>query len=504
MGELTIKLWFKLSLLLFVVFVSSCAKDRSMDSEERESFTVGFKFKQFGSSVTPLPTNELVPVGAGSKPTAPPVVMRSGASTEQGYLYYWSFNAESKQPDVFLSISSSISYLPSTVSENYVAGWQSGPEGKGRAFSVEGPSEIVIKMPLAGASAVTSFALDVGSSDTGPKAFGIAYSQNSTNYTVLSAVNQFKNAKTTAARNPFEFTLPSLDLSKDLYIKITLLAGDRDLSGKPYNAKSGTFRMDNIRLLGLGEARSAQVQKLHYHIFDASTNALVVKGAESIQSGSLDNFSLDLPAGTYKASFVANVSTADLDVVEQGGATGYYISNRFANSSAQVFGATHNFSVAKDEQLELILNRYYSQVKFVFTNTEDLSHIEKMVIKRVHQPNFYAPFNTSLTSQITDVSEIVIYPDFDTGAKEITFNQFMGQVPSAITLSYEVTAFDSEDKVIGSFTASATAASNVQLTFRGKIPNTGSPGGGTGGSSSGATFAIQRNETWGQGKDASF
>lgn len=474
--------WYGFSILFIIIGMSACEKAPHED-EWQESYTVGFKFQEFEHLVSPLETKVQGAENVGKRSTN----QRLTTNNQEGYVYYWSFNAESLMPDSYPSTHWDITYNQGQIPGEYATGWAHEDYAAGNALSLKGLEELTFQMPLTNVSEVHELAFDVSSSGTGPKSFALLFSQDGMDFTVLEEESQFTNTNTAQARNSFAFSLDelSLDFSKDLYIRLVPAAGDRGNAGE-YNETTGIMRIDNFRLSGVAEAiADANVRRIHYHVFDAETKELVLSGVDHFREGELSDFGLVLPAGDYIASFVTNVSQAELDIPETGNASEYFIASTFSNHEAKIFGVLDTFSVSGDMNKEIELNRYYSEIKFAFTDTQDLSHIAKLVVKREHEPLFYTPFQQAMDNPVRDTSEITIVPAFNEDNREVFFNQFMGNVPEVIPLIYTVEAYDVDDEMVSTFQVEGEIRNNVQLLFRGNLLD--APNG---------QFVVRLNEDW--------
>lgn len=478
-------IWYSLALLFIVFNLVSCKKNTAEPDDNQENYTIGFKFQEFENVISPLGTITNTKISRAE--VGRPLVRAAAQSRYEGLIYYWSFNNETLLPERYPSTHWSLTYNQGQIPDTYAAGWPYEDYDAGRALSLKGVEELIFKMPLTGVLSVDELAFDVGSSGTGPKSFSLSYSQDGHNYTVLEADNQFSNTNTAQARNTFVFPLGelSLDFSKDLYIKLIPQAGLRGNAGD-YNAVTGIMRVDNFRLLGVAEQiADASVRRIHYHIFDAGTKNLVLAGADHFREGALSDFALMLPAGEYIASFVTNVSNAELIIPEAGDAASYFMANTFSNSKAKIFGVLDTFVVAGNIQRDMELNRYYSAIKFEFTDSEDLSEVSKLLVRSQHGVLSYAPFNLDMESSVSDDSELIIYPEFNHKQREISFNQFIGQASIPVTVAYEVEVYDSSDELIRTFQVESEIRNNMQLLFRGQLLDT--PNGG---------FMVRLNESW--------
>ncbi len=483
--------WYSFSILFIMLNMASCKKNAAEPDDGQESYTIGFKFQEFEHLISPLGTKVQM-AGDAEKRSA---TYNTNQDTYEGYIYYWSFNAETLMPDSYPSTHWSITYNQGLIPDEYAVGWSYESYVAGVALSLKGLNELIFKMPLTKVLEVHELAFDVSSSGTGPKDFSLLFSQDGESYTVLKDNNQFTNTNTPQARNSFAFSLDelSLDFSEDLYIKLIPKAGHRGNAGD-YNDVTGLMRIDNFRLSGIAEeVADASVRRIHYHIFDAITKNLVLSGADHFREGTLSDFQLTLPTGDYIASFVTNVSNAELNIPETGNANVYFIANTFSNYKAKIFGVLDTFSVNGDMQKEIELSRYYSEVRFAFTDAGDLSHVAKLVVKQEHDPQFYAPFQSAMDNPVEDMSEIIILPEFNEDDREIFFNQFMGNITVAAPLMYRVEAYDVSDELITTFQVESEIHNNMQLLFRGKLLD--SPNGG---------FIVRLNENWGGEKQVDF
>lgn len=483
--------WCSFSILFVVLNMVSCKKNAEAPDGTHENYTVGFKFQEFERIVSPLGTKVQMADGVRKRAAS----NDSDQGTYEGYLYYWSFNGGTLMPDSYPSTYWSITYNQGLLPDEYGIGWSHEDYVAGSALSLKGLSELIFKMPLAKVLAVDALAFDVSSSGTGPKAFSLYFSQDGQYYELLEETKQFVNVNTPQARNSFSYSLEALtlDFTRDLYIKLIPEAGFRG-SAPEYNDKTGVMRIDNFRLSGVAkEVDDARVRRIHYHIFDAATKTLVLSGAEHFREGALSNFKLHLPAGDYLASFVANISDAELYIPEIDDARSYFMANPFSNYKAKIFGVLDTFSVQGDLQRELELIRYYSEIRFDFLDTEDLSSIRKLVIKREHPGHIYAPFEPTIPDRVEDVSEIVLRPEFEAGNQTIFFNQFIGDVSESVPLAYRIEAYDASDALLTTFGVEAEIHHNMQLLFRGKLLD--GPNGG---------FVVRFNENWGGNKQIDF
>jgi len=472
-------------LSLIILFVVSCVKDNSLliDDSNSERYKVTFKVADFDRFTSPL----------GFKSAASATFQkRASLSTSQsqvGYLYYWSFNQSSLDPDIALQAGHSISYNNGLIPAEYGAGFAFDTYAAGQALSFKGANDIIVKVSLKNAQTLSGIGFDLSSSGTGPKDFILSYSNDAgANYKVISAQNQFTNTNTSQAKNSFAYNIDTLSLNfnQDFYLKISLLSGQRG-TASAYNEATGIMRLDNLHLLGTANVivGSTVYDNFAYYIFNALTGELVVQGEMDFTSSTTE-ISESLPMGVYYTSFVSNKS--DFKLLYPSNIThyeNYYYANPFNNFKAVQFGKTDTLTVDQNISQNVKLKRLYSQIKFEFTDAKNLSEVKRIVINQDHEPFFYAPFNTARTNPIVDQSEIELKPDFSL-SKQIVFNQFMGLLSGARPISYTIEVY-SDVALLRTFTVSSAIKNNVQLVFRGNLLID---------QSQTANFAISVNEDW--------
>ncbi len=487
----------KMSRLLFcfiVLLAVSCEKDRSSDEQNESLQSVTFKISGFSNAVIPFKT--------ASKANAQ---ASSNTSTTQKYvegkLYFWSFNHETLEPDIAFQAMDkpSITYLKGTNTDERVpnlvgSGYKYEDYIAGGAISCDGPSEILIKIPIQGVDQVTQFGFDAGSSNTGPKDFELYYSINEgKTYEVLQLENQFGDTKA-STKNSYNYLLSDKNItSSQLWFKFLPKEGIRG-DGGAYNALSGAFRFDNIRLLGMGPSSQVgnPINKLHYFLFHKDKPELVVIGIVGYEEAS--NLTLSLAKGRYSICFIANESTKDLLVPEKPTLSSFYVGNTFANASASIFGYVGELEVIDGTgESQISLKRLFSQVKLEFTDAVDLSVISKIGISQQHDPFFYAPFNPQLANPILDQTDIDITTGFNTN-KQLVFNQFMGIQPAEVPVKYTVVVYSSTG-VLRTFQLESTLKNNMQLVFRGNLLDQ---------SSSSGKFQISKQMDWDGQKEGEF
>lgn len=456
-----------LSISCILLFLNSCDKKPNSLPDDNEVYTVAVKFQEFESLIYPWSRSSK----ASSSSMLGSARNRTGEQSA-GYLYYWSFNQQSPVPDVALHAAAAISYNGGKQPVHYTAtGWASNGYPAGQAMSITGLETLVIEMPMEGVSELIAFGFDISSSATGPKDFSIWYGQDGLNYQLLAEENQFSNTSTAYGKNVFRYYLEELplDFRAPVFIKLIAKAGDRG-GGSNYNPKQGVTRFDNIYLYGASSGgTSPSIQQVDYRIFEQETGSFVQMGRIVLDDTNIPTFSLELPKGVYKAVFVYNASDEYLLMPEAVAATDFYVANPFSNSQAQVFAEQKDFKVQEDLQLDLLLNRLYSQVKFEFTDGKPLAGVGVLKITPLHSPFFYAPFPEGVAYPVVDESFIVEAVDLEKSGRTFVFNQFMGQPSTDILVAYTIDVFDQDGVLLRSFTLESMLRNNVQLVFRGAL-----------------------------------
>ncbi|MBE8713784.1 hypothetical protein [Sphingobacterium hungaricum] len=472
------------SCIVILLLAVACKKDSSSPDDLNENlYAVTFKISDFESSINPLGIN------LSSSGSIQKLAATTATQTEIGYLYYWSFNQSTLNPDIALHSGYSITYNSGQVPNEYATGFAYDSYEAGQAISIRSAVDVIVKVSLEDALSLSGIGFDISSSGTGPKDFELSYSNDGgSSFKMISAVNQFSNTNTSQAKNTFSYNIDTLqlDFTEDFYLKFHLLAGQRG-TASAYNESTGIMRLDNIHFLGTADVGSGSTlyNTFQYYIFDAMNGELVANGEEDFTNQTVE-INASLPLGTYYTSFVSNQSNSNLIFPSTyTHYEDYYFSNYFSNFSAVLFGQSDTITVNQNITQNIILNRLYSQIKFEFTDSEDLSIVERIVISQNHEPFFYAPFNLAMTNPILDQTEIDISPDFSL-SKEFLFNQFMGLLSSTKPISYTVDVY-SATGILRTFTVSSSIKNNVQLVFRGELLSDVSQE---------ANFSVEINEDW--------
>src|SRR5690606_254685 len=179
MKRLTSSFWYSLYFVFVIFIVSSCKKDALIQHDVDESYTVNFKFKEFGTAVTPLGMAKLSSKALFKTASLQPAQTQN---TQEGYLYYWSFNSDNTVPDIRVANGAKIAYNGGEIPDDFATGWSYDTYQAGKALSLKGVEELVFELPLTQVLEVQSIGFDIGSSDTGPKSFDLLYSQDGINY----------------------------------------------------------------------------------------------------------------------------------------------------------------------------------------------------------------------------------------------------------------------------------------------------------------------------------
>lgn len=404
------------------------------------------------------------------------------------YLYFWSFNGENLLPDVFINKGAKIEFeIEGSSPESYPAGFSHDAYPAGKAVSVRGLQEVIIKMPLDSVTVLDEIGFDISSSDTGPKAFHILYSNdNAVSYDTLSADNQFQNLNA-QSKNHFSFLLDTLqwNFEHPLHIKIEALPGDREGVGEMKS--TGATRLDNLYLKGEGNfPESSTENTLYYWIFDYLTGDLVI--ADSVENEKdFSPINLDLKQGGYITHFVSNFSSVPLLRPEKiQHIEDHYLGRVFGDAESEIYGSIDTIEVNEDGNIPIILKRYYNQVHFELTDAQGLNEVDEIRITPLHDPFFYAPFKQNMGNPILDQSDFLLYPDFEEGSNSFFFNQFLGNVYENQNMHYQVEVFSSDsEQPMHTFEVEGTGMNNMKLIFRGRLLSY---------SEGGFTFSVQ--EEW--------
>lgn len=449
-----------LHISLFLLTMYGCQKDpRASTALSDETYTINFAVQ-----------DGLLSLSGSNTISSGPLQQVADLESVVDYLYFWSFNNETLQPDVAIQPGAQITYNDGREPSSFAAGWPYGDYMAGRALSMTGAKEVIIEMPTGVVASLESFGFDISSSATGPKSFDLYYSYEGTDWQLVQRGNQFANFLTSQARNSFTFDLSALEIFSQEHIRFRLIttAGERG-EGSTYNETSGALRLDNIRLRGVTKAPDRyEGDQLRIYAFDQITGNLVSSQIQEYTLG-ITSIAMELPHGEYRFSFLRHTGLSDLLLPAYvSSASTYYYGNRFSAYYGEIYGYEQSIFVNQDMRESVMLDRYYSQIKFQFTDSRDLSEVSRVVVVRKEEPAFYAPFNTQLANPILDQSEIDIRPNLAL-SKELQFNQFIGRVPNPVNLSYQLLVFGRSGELLRSIDVSVLARHNVQVVFRGEL-----------------------------------
>lgn len=449
-----------LSGLIVVLMTVGCQKDpRSAGSGIDDMYTINFDLQ-----------NATVASSPGNSSLLNQVQQANDLNGIVDYLFFWSFNNETLQPDVAIQPGAQITYNDGSIPTGFAAGWPFEDYAAGRALSQTGVRELVVEVPLQVIASFESLAFDISSSATGPKAFDLYYRFGDADWQLLQGNNQFSNFLTSHARNSFTFNLSALNLATHERISFQLVtaAGERG-AGSAYNENSGALRIDNLRLRGtVKSAERIEADQLHVYAFDQVTGNLTASVIQDYVPN-MPAISMELPHGQYRFSFVRRTGDSDLLLPAfVSSADTYFFANRFSAYAGEVFGVEKSIFVNQNIREAVLLDRYYSQIKFQFTDAQDLSAVDRVVVVRRGEPLFYAPFNVQMANPVLDQSEIELSPSF-AQSKELQFNQFIGRVDNPVNLSYSILIYGINGELLRTLEVSAVARNNVQVLFRGEL-----------------------------------
>lgn len=482
------------SMILFflgsVFFLTSCLKEEPVTPDEGEKYAVNFAFPGFSTVSKPLSPDRLSALKFLDKRAAVGNMQSYG---EEEYLYFWSFNQESLIPDIRINKETRITYNEGSEPTQFGSGFPHADFPAGMALSFNGVEDIEFAFPLTNITHLSEVGFDISSSNTGPKAFHLLYSNDGgETYKMLSEDNQFMNLKN-QTRNTFSFSLDTIewDFANELQVKLVALSGERDTL--PDMGTRGVTRIDNFYLSGQGEfPPTIATAGLYYWVFDYVTKQLVQSDHLPYETD-IPDITLSLPKGRYITHFVSHVAeqelitAKDIQSMEQ-----HYISSYFKDHLAEVNGSIDTIDIEGNQSVNIILGRYHSAVKFELTDDQSLEDVSLVRVNRLRDPYFYAPFNPNMSNPILDQSDIELEVDFATDSKILYFHQFIGDSKEEQELEYEVEVFAGAS-LLRSFRVNASAKNNTQLIFRGKLlaDPTGS-------------FTFSFNEDWDGEKEVEF
>lgn len=463
---------FSLLFIFLLAAASSCQKNKKISDElEEDVFPVKFKIKDFESIVSPFQKRNVVQKLASAKTS-------TGLSEE--ILFKWDFDLSNADPIIAYNPSSVIDYNNGKIDYGFVAGWPTS----GKSISFRGAQSVLLKLPVQHIQSLNNLNLDVNSSGVGPRALLIDYSTDQgLSFSKLSDTIHYPLdlTSTGASKLPVAQSLSGIPVvGKDqVWIRLRLYEGRRPL-GNTYNPTSGTFKIDNVIITGLGD-ESVEQNKLYYHIYHAENHELVKQGGIT----ATETFQIDLPLGKYYLSVLTKNSNSPVVFGNATNLNGFYIHNSFKEKESEIYAARDTFDVNQSTEITLLLNRIYSEVKVEFTDAVDLSGIDSIQIQQKHPSFYYYPFSTHVNSQV-DASILKIEPDFTLSNKSFFFNQFMGFHDTNKAIKYELKVFE-KGSLIRTFELQTDVKNNMQVLFKGLLLEEVDPSQG---------FIIKKNENW--------
>ncbi|MBK1438715.1 hypothetical protein JHJ32_01820 [Parapedobacter sp. ISTM3] len=400
---------------------------------------------------------------------------------EPQYLYYWSFNNETLEPDIAIDGAGAGIAFDGAGALDFGSGFALAPFEAGQAWSIRGPQMAEISLPLYGVESLTAFAFDISSSNTGPKDFILTYSiDGGTSYETLSPTNQFENMGA-QVRNSYSFDLGTLsDFTGVLKIRMEFLPGDREGAGN-YNENTGVVKLDNIRIAGVynGEpvGNPSLPDILHYFIFDADNGGIAKQQRLSLGELQGDGMvEVMLAGGTYDIVFLAYRSNDGILLPDElADANAFYFGQHFTDDQAITYASLVNRVEVTDadEEATVTLGRCYSLVEFDFTDrVRDLLTVKKIAVTRLHDNYLYTPFGAPIALPITDAHTMVFDGFTDAEDYRIAFHQFLGMPTDTRHVRYEVTAYDEDDELLNKFSVDEHILNSVQLKFSGRLLGT--------------------------------
>lgn len=497
--------------LLMIGTVIGCKKDGliGVGAKDEVLREVTFQINLFDRSIRPLLTN---PYYRGAQVGIYPELSIEGKgnvvpTVEMQYLYLWTFNGESVMPDIGVdTVDAGISVIThnGNNTNNYTSGYAYTPYPAGKAMNITGAKEIIFDMPVPNTENLGFLRFDMSGSDTGPKDFLLYYSlNNGIDFNLISDKNQFSSF---TGKNTFEYDLSNilLDHNGSIIIKMIMQEGIRGEGDKPYST-SGTVRIDNFALTGIYSGAEEESLNLgegtvHYHVFNKSDSTLATAGQLTIDSErSGPSIKLKLKDGGYFMSVLVNFSEEPLHFPwDPDVAKDYYAYQTFADQHAVSYGTLiSDIQVSHDISMTLDLERYYSQISFEFTDSGDLSELNKIEVVSL-QKVFFIPYGPAFTPSVDWVSgeDRLIYIPGPGDNLRFRFNQFLGKRAAPVDLTYKLMAYDSEGSLLNEVIVNASIHNNVQLLFTGSI---------LGGTSSGESgFKINWNNEWGEPVNVGF
>lgn len=470
--------------LLLITLFFSCGKDATIEigTENEIHRKITLKLKAFDSRIVPiqyLPSENSSTLNQSSAPVN--TDQNVFASDEIQYLYIWSFNDSTIRPDIGIDrLNADISVLRTNGQMDYNFfnnGYSFLHYSGGRSLNSIGPEKIIFHMPINQVEKLGLLRFDMSGSTTGPKDFSIYYQLDSDEEILISGENQFSSL---GGKNTYEYDLSEYDLgtnAQQLNIIIIPREGDR-ADGANYNQSTGTLRIDNFALQGIYLGKQNEPEKpktgiLYYHIFDQLSGEFVVSGQKQLIFDEPEHeVQFNLEEGLYQISILVNNSTdtlyfSDYEVL----AEDFYIQSLNEDQNDMVFGTViTNFEVKDDIELDIELDRYYSEIGFEFEDNLDWTSLQRIEVEPL-QSIYYSPFNPSFSNpegvQEKNPGRIFYQESFENGA--IRFNQFLGFRGDPIELTYRLSAYDRENRLLNQVMTTAEITHNMRLIFSGYL-----------------------------------
>jgi len=444
--------------------------------------TVRFKVSGFESDISPLGDVQSRARMAFAPAGGTQALKGIEPSLESQYLYYWSFNDETLEPDIAVDeVGAGIAFEANNATPSFVNGIAGDSFVAGRALRITGAQSLVIRLPMTSIETLTDLAFDIKSSDTGPKDFSLAYSlDGGITYEVLSASNQFEKTKD-SQWNRYVFDVSGFSDFIGIEVvqfRLDFLPGNRGEGGE-YNESSGIVHLDNIRLSGVFNAEVEPVDplvpnKLHYYIFSSIDGSIVAQ--KELAMAELDAGSavaVKLAEGLYNVVFVAYRSDKGILLPEAlTNANEFYFGQHFDDHQAVTYAVLlEDLEVGEsDTEAAIALNRCYSLVEFDFTDlADDLQAVKEIVVTKDHDSYLYTPFGTPASRPVSDTQSIT-FSGFDAAADyRITLHQFFGLVDRPYDVNYELTAYGADSQVLNVVTISESVTNNIRLLLTGRL-----------------------------------
>lgn len=484
---------------LLLNLMMSCKNDQliQVGEKEKELRTIQIRMEQFKSQINTL-LSSVGPPNMGSTVSKGNVE----ASPNIQRLYFWSFNENTIVPDIGIdTLNSALTVFRNNGTYEYVfgVGISFDPYIAGRSLGIVGAKESTVSMPIKGVDRLETLRFDMQSSATGPRDFDFYYSFDESERVLFTDSNSFDGEWTA-----FTYDLSEVILNNAETMHFHWVYKSGHQRTQEYNPLQGTLRHDNLSLTGVFNGvtsdNSSQVEgEVNYYVFSKKDHKLVIKGNQDINTDlSIPITKIKLEDGEYFISFLVNFSDEELitpEIVVDAEDLYYY--QELSAGEPITYGALlHNLIVDSDLDLNLEMNRQYSQVRIEFTDADELDEIDRIEIT-TERKNVYFPYITPYLPEanwVINEEKITFHPDFDLDSG-IQFNQFLGESPLGCELIYILKAYDSTDKLLREITLEAVIPNNVQVVFTGKLLDSTGPG---------AAFYPVWNLEWGQPINHSF